>query len=763
MLLRFLAALFAFALASPVLCAHGWQGIRRPRGATLQTPSVQESASAEDTATLADFKNGIVDVDATPEARRVAAKFLLKSPISSAVDLVAEILTDRNLPHAQVAVCEALTEVGRESAELLRPELVDALIGLVRGVDEGLQALAAEALALYPDGGVAVRLRAVAADGSLAQSARLAAIGALAPNLGRREVVAQLIGLLDDGTPAVVERALSVLAPATDQPLGHDVLRWKKWWQTTVGLSDTQWLLDFNAVLMSRVGRLDLQVRTNQTDSQERDARLFGVIAELQRDVFRRLPADERDAKLVKWLSDDVAVVRRTAIDLVMQPLSDEGRRPVEAVRSALMERLSDPLPEVRRAAIEIIGAIADPTDAQAVLARLAEEKELGIRRALLDALGKLRSASAIPALVAEVDGAKDIDSVRAAALALARLAGLSDPDPGQVLLTAVAPLKKRMAALPVEDTATRSALLRAMAEIADPSFAEDFKAHLSSEDPAVLRPVLRGLLAMGEAALLPRVRSLLSQSPDALVRQRAAEFVANFGRADADLDALASRSKRANEPDGAVRSAAWNGFLSIVQTRPAQQRLMAATRLTDDATLEEAFLSRLVSTLRSDGSDATVLESASVRLAEVLMSQSKYAEAVPHIRLFYDARRAREEMTWTDAAGQLLHAALRSSQYDAIGEIVLALADVNDQTLIDGAVMDIRAYLDSPEVKADPQHRRTGPRAAALMQKLRSIPAEGLGEEWAKLVAPVAAPTPDKKPSDQAEPLPANDNDSGM
>jgi len=712
----------------------------------------QNEPPADNGAQLADFRHAIVSEAKALEERRAVAELLLKSPIPGADAVVAEILRDGGNRLAQAAICQAAAEVGMENQQLLGAVLVDPLIELLRAPDESLQVQAAEALAVFPDGDVAQRLGAVAADGTACESTRLAAIGALAANLHRCEVVEQLIGLLDDPTPGVVERVLVVLAPAARQPLGDDPAKWKQWWEGKRSLDETAWLDDRIRMLSDRVRDLTADQQSRQAATKQREADLAKGIAEFQRDTFRRLPTDQQDAKLVEWLGDPIAVVRRTAIELIMQGLSDEGRRPVDAVRAALTKRLDDPLPAVRREALEIVGAIADPADAPAVLALLAAKPDARTRQAVFDALGKLRNPAAIPALVQEISNeAAQIECVRAASFALARLAGLSNPLSPDALATTVEPLKTRLAALPAEDATTRSALLTAMAEIADPSFAGEFSDQLTSSDPIVLRPAIRGLTAVGDASSLPVVRALLSESPDALVRQRAAEMVGKIGREDIDLEALARRAKRATESDAAVRNAAWKGFLTATSTRSPQQRLVTAQHLRDDQALEEAFLTSLVSSLAQSGADGSVLESARNRLADVLMSQQKYPEAISHLRALYDALKARNDAQAVAAGVRLFHAAIHAHAHDILPEIVTNLAAGGDQTVIDGLVDEIRAYLDSPAATEQPQ------RTTALLEKLRSIPAEGLGEKWSQLVLPPPgeADSGDKPDDANAKPQP--------
>lgn len=683
---------------------------------------------------LQDYRKVISNPEESPATRRTVAVLLLRSPLPGAADAAAELLGPGSTPLAQAAVCEALAETVPQMPEALTESLIEPLIQLLQSTDATLQSKAAAALAVFPNGHVARRLGALAGNAGSPDSARLAAIAALAANLHRREVVEQLIGLLDDPSPSVVEQVYVVLEPASPTPLGRDPVKWKQWWESKKSLDDVEWLSDRIGVLTLRTRELSASQQKLQAAADQRDAELSGRVAEFQRVTFRLTPADQRDALLVAWLDDPVAVVRRTALSLLMQPLSDEGRRPSEPVRAALMKRLNDPLSVVRREALEIVGALAEPTDAAAVLALLTPGQDSDVRQAALEALGKLRNFDAVPAIIASIEDERASAAViRGAATALARLAVVANSapaPPAPALAAAVAPLKKRLSALPADDHATRSAILAAMAEIADPSFADLLAAQLGSAEPTVVRPAIRGLTAIGDATALSQVRGLADNAADPLVRQRAVEMIGKLGRSDADLDVLARRCKRAVEPNAEVRAAAWNGLLNVESARPPDQRLADAARLQDDPALEEAYLARFISDLSSSPGEEPRVESARDRLAQVLVAQSKFADAIPHLDALTAACAAREDADWREFGLRLLSAKLRGTDHKLISELIVRLTTDCPAEVRERAVQEVRAYLDSDAAPADAALR------SALLDELRKVPPDGLGPEWARLVA---------------------------
>ncbi|RJP37479.1 MAG: HEAT repeat domain-containing protein [Phycisphaerales bacterium] len=707
---------------------------------------------AQDAGQVEAFRQVITSAEATAETRRVSARFLLMSTDDAAIATAVEILRDASKPHAQTAICEAAIELGAASPEALGVELVDPLVAILRSAHEPQQRLAAQVLGLYRDGNVAARLGAVAQDAAVAESARLAAIGALSMNMTRREVVEQLILLLDDPTPSVVNRALDVLQPASREPLGRDAAKWKAWWQSKAALSENEWLADRNALLLKREAALKQHAERIESEARVKESRLTSRLVDVLRDLFRRLPPDERDGKLIAWLADDIAAVRLTAVELIMRPISEEARRPSAAVRTALHERLRDAIAEVRRGALEIFGAIADPADAEAVMALLKTEGDVATRQAAFDALGRLRNAAALPLLVQEIgDPAARPSCVRSAADAVTRLAGIA-PLPDEASGSAVEPLKRRFASTPPEDAATRAALVGAMAELARPEFVDEYRAVVaSSREAALLRPAVRGLAFIKDQPSVPAVRALLQSSDDALVRQRCVEMIAAAGGDDADLAALVRSAQSANEPAAAVRDAALHALTGWVLSRSSEEQLRLADQLAADPAAVEAYLTLLTHRLSQGGGDGVALLAAQRRLGDVLAAAGKHAAAAVQYRAAFDTLRGSGAAAAVQIAPLLVVTSLQAADYETLGAVVDALRPMAADRAFDDLAEQVQTYLDSIDAAAEPA------RVAAVRKAILAVPRDGLGERWN-----VMAATLEKEHADQPPTGPQAPSDPG-
>ncbi len=734
-----------------------------PAPESYAQPAVQRSLAhlSTDASTQQDggqveaFKQEIINPDATAETRRVSARFLLMSTEPAAAAAAVEILRDATRPFAQTAICEAAIELGTTSPDALTVELVEPLVTLLRTAGEAQQRLAAHALGLYRDGDVASRLGSVAQDATLPESARLAAIGALAINMTRREVVEQLILLLDDPTPAIVSQSLDVLQPASREARGRDVASWKAWWSGKAALSETEWLADRNALLLQRTATLTQQRDRAEAEAKTRESRLSARVAELQRDLFRRLPPDERDGKLIAWLADEIPGVRRTAIDLVMRPISEEARRPSAPVRAALSERLRDPVADVRRGALEIFGAMADPADADAVMALLNSEADAATRQAAFEALGRMRNAAAFPLLVREIaDDAAAVACVRSAADAITRLVAIASV-PIETAATAVEPLKRRYAAVAAEDAATRAALLGAMAELARPDFVEEYRLVVAgSREPALLRPALRGLTGLVDKQSIGPVRAVLQASDDALVRQRCIEMIAAAGGDETDVAALVRYAQTANESTAAVRDAALQTLTAWMAPRAGDEQLRIADRLASDPAAMESYLTLLVHRLsQGGGNGATALEIRR-RLAETLAAAGKHGPAAAQYRALFDGVAAAGGEGVCEVGTLLILTSLRAGEYDTLPAAVNALRPHAETDTFDRLADDLKTYLESIDAAAEPG------RVSNTRKAILGVTRDGLGERWQEL-----AETLEKEHADQppVEPSPESPAPTGV
>ena len=165
------------------------------------------------------------------------------------------------------------------------------------------------------------------------------------------------------------------------------------------------------------------------------------------------------------------------------------------------------------------------------------------------------------------------------------------------LIAPAVEPLERRLAAAPAEALRLRAALLGAMANIADPAFADELSAGLDETEPDLLVPALRGTRALGVADRVPRVLSLTTHA-DPRVRRWAIEALGVLGSEPTHVEALVSRLNPAIEPNETARQAAWTGFGQITAKLPPDARLQWADRLTELPDLQVTYLAQLVNDL---------------------------------------------------------------------------------------------------------------------------------------------------------------------
>ena len=164
---------------------------------------------------LTNCRAGIVDPHARSEDRRRWIDTLLAFDTPSAKALVVELLQLSENPTAQQALCEVIGERARRNPEWLDPAFLEPLIELLGAEIGDLRAAAARALADFPGEEVPAKLGAFAAQDEVPLPKRLAAIDALAAKVDRREVVRELMTLLDAAVPEITARVTTALEPAS--------------------------------------------------------------------------------------------------------------------------------------------------------------------------------------------------------------------------------------------------------------------------------------------------------------------------------------------------------------------------------------------------------------------------------------------------------------------------------------------------------------------------------------------------------------------
>ncbi len=719
-----------------MLLAIGFGPIGPPVSAQ-DSPSPQIDPLRDHLDRLKLYRTRITDPQARLEERRHWSEALLKETVRTQTHpskaLVLELLGASQSPEVQRALCEAFATGLGADKDLLDSALAEPLLELLGADNAELRSAAARALAEFPGADVANRLAAIAAQPDAAMAKRKAAIDALAPSTHRRHVVAQLMELLDVGTPEIVTRVLAALEPVCREPLGEDAALWREWWAAQSRLSNEAWLADQLRMFRDRLRNTRAESEGYRDRSRKQTAEISAKVRDFQREVFRLTPADQRETKLIEWLQDPQDEVRFTALSLIKARIADEGRRPEGEILATLLKMLKQGSPGVRREVLSVVQNLNVPAVIKAVLGQLEEEKDPPTREAFFKAIARLNSPDGLTALVREIaSGDSAPDCVREAATALGQLA--EQPAHRDRAREAVGPLTSRYTNNTAADIPMRAALLTAMAGIGDASFTPYFLEAVESEDPLVLRPAIEGLRAVAEPSKLSRLRRHTTNA-NPLVRLAAIEAVGQLGREDADLECLLQRVIPTVEPNEPARDAAWRGFRDLLRHRSVGERIRAASMLREVPDREAEYLAELAERLRSAGESPAELEMVRDRLANLLVAQGKFAEALPHLRELYAQKTSRSDPTALDVGLRLLDATLRTqgaaNGIDLLRQ--LAITCQRDEYLQTRIVETVAQFLESPELVADPA------RALGAIAELRELPESLLGTEWKPLLQRVS------------------------
>lgn len=693
-----------------LLIVAGWVA-PATRGQVVAPPGgepAQVIVDPEHAKQLETCQAGLLDPAARDEDRRRWADLLLSYDSPAARAMVVELLRRSDRPGVQRTLCRAIGDKAQVAPERIDASFAAPILELLGAETEILRTTAARTLADFPGSGVPDRLGRIAAnpDGPLSQ--RLSAVDALAPNTHRREVVGQLIPLLESGVPAIVERTAAALAPAARGNIGKDVASWIAWWDIRSQWREEDWLAEQLEIYRRRSRQLAQDFEAYRREVQESNSAIESQFKSFQHELFRALPAEQRDTRLVEWLNSPIPLTNDTALAIIQARIADEGKRPEGEVLAALLRLMQKATGETQRRALQIAQTLNDPMVVEAMLKLLDRERQPKSRHAILAAIGKLDSPQAVPALIREIaDDQAPRECVREAAIALGSIAGRSDAQ--SIEIDAVEPLKRRYATLGTESNGLRAALISAMAGLAMPAFAPELLEGLESEDATILQPALRGLLRLRDATKIGRFRSLTGHA-DPQVRLAAVQGLAELGSDDTDMATLLSRLNPNVESNQPVREAAWRGFLSFVERRPLPERIRAARGLREMPALELQYLTELADDLpqsaASPGDAATILDMLAVSLA----SQGKYGDAAARWRQLLEAGVAPG-----DASGLLtpavrwLEAALQAPEAGALKDVLKRIGTLaQEQPDRDRVTTAVRRYLDSTEFSSDPERAKT-------------------------------------------------------
>jgi len=264
------------------------------------------------------------------------------------------------------------------------------------------------------------------------------------------------------------------------------------------------------------------------------------------------------------------------------------------------------------------------------------------------------------------------------------------------------------------------------MAGVADSSFGVHFVEAIESNNADVIRPAIRGLIAIGDASKLPRLRDLTAHE-DVVIRLPAIEAVGRLGRDDADAECLLGRLGDASEP---ARDAAWIGLKKLLAARSLAEQLEWSDRLRDLPDYQLRFLAALEKDLAVRNGETENLDVLRRRLASLLTARGQHGEAVRYLRSLYESLSGRSDPAAFEAGVALLGAMLTGRVDRDLNAVVGQLAaSAPDEAARRRIVDTVRAYVDTEETSADVARLRS------LLPHLDAPPIEGLGEEWTALL----------------------------
>lgn len=517
---------------------------------TSQSQPATPAASTEtDPKRIADLA-AIIDGPNASSARETGARELLRDGSPEALQRLIGLLNGSNSA-AKIAIANVIAANG----DSIDTALLDALIPTLASPEPEVATAAAAALSV---GGEAAseRLGAYVQADANPMNARSMAIRALGLTPDYAAVRA-LVGILDSPKPELARAACDALELAAGQRFQGDIAAARNWWVVNGSESRTKWQ-------SQQLRRMAADRRKFESNQQLLEQRL----AKTLRECYQRTPDAERAALIQAYLSDSIVVAQRVGLEIAQSEATDSRPLKPETI-GAVRRLLASDDAQVRETATQTLTAIRDPADADRLLERLGVERAETVRRALLNGLGYLGADNAADALLKQI-GELNGSLIGEAVTALGRMierGALND----ESLARIAEMLQNRYHATPRENSTLRERVLWAMSRLRRPTFVPIYVEVLSGQDSAVVRQAaVRGIAGLESPP--PEAIDALQRAiadPDASVRKAAVETFGGMQLTDAQLEKLWARLATAQEPDEAVREAAWRAALRLLSSRP--------------------------------------------------------------------------------------------------------------------------------------------------------------------------------------------------
>ncbi len=312
--------------------------------------------------------------------------------------------------------------------------------------------------------------------------------------------------------------------------------------------------------------------------SQYRQEQIISYLQICMNRLYQRTPQNERSTLLLEWLQSPLSVQRETAMEIMHQELTSRNAKPEEKVLVHTRSMINDRSPEVRKRLVTFLRDLRQLEDAPLLRKMLAVENSSRVREAIYHALGLLEDTASIPACTKGVRDQNENVAARAAE-ALGQLVELTNGASPEVLNNAMAALIERASGL-VENPALRESLIDALARLAKPKALPVLKKHAGNQEtvPAIRKAAIRGIGQVGDPQQLNLVFERLSQDPDAVVREAAAEVAAKLAGQVEHLAPLLQSMNPQKETSSAVRQKVWGAYQGVFQKLSAQQQWQAVS-----------------------------------------------------------------------------------------------------------------------------------------------------------------------------------------
>lgn len=624
--------------------------------AVLAQPTPPAAAVSEPAATAEQQVAHLIAVLNNPavsqEERNEAARRLLQRNSDEARQALRSVLVDVGNRGGQLAVAQALASIPTP-LEMFK----DPLFALL-GSDTRLTEAGAQALANFKGNTEVLRRLADAANDRRQRTAvRIATIRALGTLVEKRAAEILMNLLTRDAEDAEIRNAAAdALVQMTGlRENGRDVQVWQQWWAANADKSDA----DFkNDLLYSRALRFDqLQIRFMQFRNEVR--------AQLKL-LYQSAPEAQKPDLVVGYLKSPEPEIRMVGAQLVHDDAL--SARPIPAVaRQRLRDMISDSAPEVRLDVARALRVINDAEALAPLLAQLKDEPNPDVRAELAGAIAQIGDLSAVPQLVAQLRD-PSYRAAEAAADALRVLAPvIREKDPQMIREVSVELVRTidTLATVPAASN-LRQAAVEALVPMRDPDMLNVFSRLLrTGESARVKQEALRGLSELGDPRAADTIaNSTLLDDADPNVRLRAVEALGNTGTF-AHAQRLSERMNVTNEPDAAVRKAAWDGLQKLLPKAPKEQLAQWADRFRDQPDRRLVMLLALRDKLEREN-DQDQLAVQLQNIGETYMRLDQPAKAAPNFRKaleYYRARQVRDMVT-EGLVRQYMDALLGSRQY---------------------------------------------------------------------------------------------------